>query len=710
MAPENQLQEGLPESAATAAAAIVEQAMGIGQQKVNFTNTRFMNCLNALLPRRERLFSNLDKYCGYMLNPEQVKKLDKAGRVPIVMNLGKRKVQGLAAAIVKNIWDIDVLPMDGKRNTLMFALQDMLKIDQSYSRWDYNFLMHVIYALISDSCMEMTFTTEVDPIGRVGFEVCQPGTIAYDPNWRTGVSRDLSFCFKYMKLTADQIMMLYPDKTERIKKNLLMDLQLGGNFDVPKISDFKEYTQSKTINGQYDVVEYNYIVEEEEVTEIAINANLELPKTDDFQVKKDFVEANKIPWEDIHSIYQTVKKPKICTICPGIVPEMPLYDGYDIFQIKRLRFFPMASERICGEPFGIWDVLDSLQDTTNKLINNSQGIIDTNAHGGGAVNPEIVGGDETKMEEIKKRWADPKFKFFGNPAAFAAGKNMFLPFPTHDVDAGVFNQLGKILYEMNNDIIPLNPASEGKSEHSGEPGIVFNMKMQVIEQAQLVLMKNVENFLVEIGEAYIDAAKLLYQKSKRTFYKNNGEEIVINDIKLMPSGDVAIDNDMGSLQKCRVVVSLSPKSPNSQFTKRMTHMDTLNLLYKDLNSNVELIGFTQGKILETIPCDDEEEKIRAQMIDRRNQLGKMKMDQMLQIPAAGQGKENRTSLSIKYGELDTPEAKAAALKKVGLDVQPGQPGQPQPGQNPQAGPQQLKNKLQQNLQPLTSPGGTPPQG
>jgi hypothetical protein len=710
MAPENQLQEGLPESAATAAAAIVEQAMGIGQQKVNFTNTRFMNCLNALLPRRERLFSNLDKYCGYMLNPEQVKKLDKAGRVPIVMNLGKRKVQGLAAAIVKNIWDIDVLPMDGKRNTLMFALQDMLKIDQSYSRWDYNFLMHVIYALISDSCMEMTFTTEVDPIGRVGFEVCQPGTIAYDPNWRTGVSRDLSFCFKYMKLTADQIMMLYPDKTERIKKNLLMDLQLGGNFDVPKISDFKEYTQSKTINGQYDVVEYNYIVEEEEVTEIAINANLELPKTDDFQVKKDFVEANKIPWEDIHSIYQTVKKPKICTICPGIVPELPLYDGYDIFQIKRLRFFPMASERICGEPFGIWDVLDSLQDATNKLINNSQGIIDTNAHGGGAVNPEIVGGDETKMEEIKKRWADPKFKFFGNPAAFAAGKNMFLPFPTHDVDAGVFNQLGKILYEMNNDIIPLNPASEGKSEHSGEPGIVFNMKMQVIEQAQLVLMKNVENFLVEIGEAYIDAEKLLYQKSKRTFYKNNGEEIVINDIKLMPSGDVAIDNDMGSLQKCRVVVSLSPKSPNSQFTKRMTHMDTLNLLYKDLNSNVELIGFTQGKILETIPCDDEEEKIRAQMIDRRNQLGKMKMDQMLQIPAAGQGKENRTSLSIKYGELDTPEAKAAALKKVGLDVQPGQPGQPQPDQNPQAGPQQLQNKLQQNLQPLTSPGGTPPQG
>jgi hypothetical protein len=710
MAPENQLQEGLPESAATAAAAIVEQAMGIGQQKVNFTNTRFMNCLNALLPRRERLFSNLDKYCGYMLNPEQVKKLDKAGRVPIVMNLGKRKVQGLAAAIVKNIWDIDVLPMDGKRNTLMFALQDMLKIDQSYSRWDYNFLMHVIYALISDSCMEMTFTTEVDPIGRVGFEVCQPGTIAYDPNWRTGVSRDLSFCFKYMKLTADQIMMLYPDKTERIKKNLLMDLQLGGNFDVPKISDFKEYTQSKTINGQYDVVEYNYTVEEEEVTEIAINANLELPKTDDFQVKKDFVEANKIPWEDIHSIYQTVKKPKICTICPGIVPEMPLYDGYDIFQIKRLRFFPMASERICGEPFGIWDVLDSLQDATNKLINNSQGIIDTNAHGGGAVNPEIVGGDETKMEEVKKRWADPKFKFFGNPAAFAAGKNMFLPFPTHDVDAGVFNQLGKILYEMNNDIIPLNPASEGKSEHSGEPGIVFNMKMQVIEQAQLVLMKNVENFLVEIGEAYVDAAKLLYQKTKRTFYKNNGEEIVINDIKLMPSGDVAIDNDVGSLQKCRVVVSLSPKSPNSQFTKRMTHMDTLNLLYKDLNSNVELIGFTQGKILETIPCDDEEEKIRAQMIDRRNQLGKMKMDQMLQIPAAGQGKENRTSLSIKYGELDTPEAKAAALKKVGLDVQPGQPGQPQPGQNPQAGPQQLQNKLQQNLQPLTSPGGTPPQG
>ena len=706
----------LPESAASAAAAVVEEAMSRGQNRVNFVNTRFQNVLNALIPRRDRLFHNLDKYAGFQLDPKQVEKLEKAKRIPIVMNLCKRKVQGLASAIVKNIWDMDVLPMDGKRNTLMFAVSDMMKIDQAYSRWDYNFLMHVLYSLISDSCMEMIFTTEVDPLGRIGWEVCQPGTIAYDPAWRTGVSKDLNFVFKYMKLTADQVMRLYPDKTDRIKTNLLNDLRLGGNFDVPKIHDYKEYTQSKTLNGQYDVVEYNYVVEEEEVIEIAINANLELPRTDDYQIKKEFVEANHIAYDDIHSIYQTVKKPKICTIAPGLIPEAPLYDGYDIFQIKRLRFFPMASERIVGEPFGIMDVINSAQDAINKLINNSQGIIDSSAHGGGFVNPEIVGNDEAKMTEMKKRWSDPFYKEFGNPAAFASGKQMFMPFPHNDVDAGVFNQLGKILYELNNDMIPLNPASEGKSEHSGEPGIVFNMKMQVIEQAQLVLMKNVENFLVECGEAYVDAAKLLYQKSKRTFYKNNGEEIVINDIKSLPNGDVAIDNDIGSLQKCRIIISLSPKSPNSQFTKRMTHMDVLNLLYKDPANNIELIGMTQGKILETIPCDDEEEKLRKEMIDRRNQLGKQKMDAMLALPPPGQGPQKPPTLSVRYADLE-PEARSEALKKLGIELpgqqqtgqQPGQPGQPQApqkGGNPHAVPEQ---QLRQVLSSLTAPKpGAPP--
>jgi hypothetical protein len=520
-----------------------------------------------------------------------------------------------------------------------------------------------------------------------------------------------------MKLTADQIMQLYPDRTERIKKNLLNDLMLGGNFDIPKIADYKDYTQSKTLNGQYDVVEYNYIVEEEDVVEIAIKANLELPRTDDYQVKMDFVKANNIAWDDIHSIYQTVKKPKICTICPGILPEMPLYDGYDIFQIKRLRFFPMASERIVGEPFGVMDILNSGMDAINKLINNCQGIIDSSAHGGGFVNPEIVGNDETKMTEMKKRWSDPFYKEFGSPAAFSSGKNMFLPFPHNDVDAGIFNQLGKILYEINNDMIPLNPASEGKSEHSGEPGIVFNMKMQVIEQAQLVLMKNVENFLVECGEAYVDAAKLLYQKNKRTFYKNNGEEIVINDIKSLPSGDLAIDNDIASLQRCRVVVSLSPKSPNSRFTQRMTQMDIFNLLLKDPVGNVELLGIVEGKILETIPYDDEEEKVMKQAIERRIQLGKIKMDQQLSVPPQGQGPQKAPNVSVKYADLE-PEARKQMLKKLGLEIeeqgqpgaQPGISGQPQPvaAQAPNQH-SQAQEKLQQNLAPLTSQAVRPPQ-
>lgn len=262
----------------------------------------------------------------------------------------------------------------------------------------------------------------------------------------------------------------------------------------------------------------------------------------------------------------------------------------------------------------------------------------------------------------------------GNPAAFANGKQMFLPFPKNDVDAGIFDQLSKILYELNTDVLPINPASEGKSEHAGEPAILFNMKMQIIEQAQLVLMRNVENFLEELGEAYINAAKLFYAKDRRVFYKKNGEEIIINDVKLLPSGDIAIDNDMGSIQRCHVVVSLSPKSPNSRFAQRMTQLDLLNLLLKNPQPNVELIASCTAKIIETIEFDDEEEKILAEQIGRVMKWARMQMDKLLmppQLPTQAvlpQGVPRQTSVQQPVLPRVAPEAQVQ--KKLSILTAP----------------------------------------
>jgi hypothetical protein len=568
----------------------LNNVIGTDQQKVNWVNSRFINTLQALQLRRTRMFSDLEVYAGYQLTKEQINQIDKQGRLAIVMNLATRKVQGLAAAIVKNIWDVKYSPIDGKRNSLMFALEDMHEIDKDYSNWKQNFLQHCIYGLINDSCMEMKLSNAIDPLGRIGWEVCLPGTIAYDPNWRTGISKDLEFCFKYSQYTAEQIMQLYPDKTDKIKIAMFSDLQNGGNFDIPFIDAYRDYNYSKTLNGLYNVIEYNYIVQEEVIKEIAISSGMELPITDDIQFKKAWIEANNIPYEDVKSITMTEKKAKIITICPDLVPDFPLYDGYDIMQIQRLRFFPMSAERIVGEPRGIIDILNPMQAALNKAINNIQSIIDSSAHGGGAVDPAIVGNNERKMKEIQEHWADPFYKFWTEAGALKNGGIFFSAFPQNKVDPAMFQHLSTLLSELNNDMLPINPASEGKSEHAQEPGIVFNMKMQAIELAQLVLMTNVENFLMEIGEAYLDAAKIFYSKVKRVFYKTSGEQIVVNDIKIMENGDVAIENDVANLQKCRTTVDLSPRSPNSRFTQRMTQMDVLNLLYKDPQDNAELIA------------------------------------------------------------------------------------------------------------------------
>lgn len=673
------------------ATAVLEEIIGSASQKISWVHNRFQNCIQALTPRRDRLFSNLEKYAGYQLSTEQIAKLDKQKRIPIVMNLSTRKVQSLAAAIVKNIWDVSFSPIDGKRNSLMFALEDMMEVDKSYCGWDYNFLMHVIYALVQDSCMEMTLNTDVDPLGRIAWEVCQPGTIAYDPNWRTGISKDMDFCFKYIQLTARQILSIYPDSTDNLLHAIMADEGQGGNFDIPKINQYQDYYFSKTLNGLYNVIEYNYLVDEESVKEIDVSSGLELPQTDDVDFKKEFVQVNQINPENIRSIYCMVKKAKIITICPGILPATTLYDGYDIFQIERLRFFPMAAERIVGEPRGIMDIVAPIQDAVNKLINNTQHIIDTASHGGGGVDPAIVGGDANKMKEIQKHWADPEYKFWTQQNALKNGVNFFASFPTHEVNGSIFTHLNNLLNELNRDMLPINPASEGSSERSGEPGIVFNLKMQAIEQAQLVLMKNIESFLREIGEAYLDAARTLYSKVKRVFYTTKNEEVVINEVKVLPSGDVAIENDIGSLQKCRVVVALSPKSPNARFTQRMTQMDVLKLLGND-PATQELRAIHLAKTLETIDYDDEEEKIVADAVGRMLKLAQINMEKQLN-PQPPMEKVREPNISMPFKDLP-PEGKAAAMKKAKLEIEQ-QAQQAAPQENVSArNMQELKNKLQ----------------
>ncbi len=686
----------MPSSAIpTEANVTLNNVIGTDQQKVNWINSRFINTLQALQPRRDRLFSNLEHYSGFQLTKDQITQLDKQGRIAIVMDLCTRKVQGLAAAIVKNVWDVSYSPIDGKRNSLMFALEDMHEIDKDYSNWKQNFLQHCIYGLVNDSCMEMKIKNTEDPLGRIAWEVCLPGTIAYDPNWRTGISKDLEFCFKYTQLTAEQIMALYPDKTEKIKIAMFSDLQNGGNFDVPKIDAYKDYNYSKTLNGLYNVIEYNYIVEEKVIIEVDISTGLQLPQTDDVEFKMAFIQANGINPENIRSITKTETRAKIITICPDLVPDFPLYDGYDIFQLGRLRFFPMSAERIVGEPRGILDIIIPMQNAINKAINNIQGILDASAHGGGAVDPAIVGNNEKKMREIQEHWADPFYKFWTDSGALKTGNSFFAGFPTNTVDPQMFNHLNTLLTELNNDMIPLNPAAEGKSEHAQEPGIVFNMKMQAIELAQLVLMTNIENFLMEIGEAYLDAAKIFYSKVKRTFYRTSGDEIVINDVKILENGDVAIENDIGSIQKCRTIVKLSPDSPNSRFTQRMTQMDILNLLMKEPVDNVELIAIHQAKLLDTVDYSDDEEKIVAEASQRRIGLAQKKMQLMdKQLdgqlnPQPAQPQHRPPSISIPFKELPLA-GQVQAAAQAGINIQPQQVIQ---GQTQNTAHNMLTNKL-----------------
>lgn len=652
-------------------------------EMVQFVEKQFKRALDASHRRRNKLYENLAYYFSNQI-PDNIKgKLSQEQRDAMVYNISHRKVVGLVGSLLRNNFNTTFMSVDGKNTTLYETLQDMLEADENSSNWDYQFMTFIKYGLIEDAVMELQQSDRESPLGNLMFECCQPGSVIIDQNWRTNNSRDMQECWKYVYLSPDTIMDIYPDTTDEVRAELMERIRSGREYGDKDQESNRDY--QTTLGGDYMVLQYTYMQSEKTSKEIDIKTGIELPETQDAAYKMQWIQINGVNPEYVREIKYNKKMVKLVTTIPALL-KRPAAEGNHPFQIERMPFFPWACDRINGETQSIIDIIKPMQDCINKRENLLNNVIETSAYGSMAIDPAIVGNDPEAKKTLQENFSNPRLKFFTQEGALSSGKTFFLPIPKNNPPNEIFAQINH-LWESVDRVLPINAAADGRSESSAESGILFSMKQNAIEVAQSTLVRGLMAVLTEMGDAYFRAAKAYYSGVEREFTKPNGERFKINEVIPLPSGDIGIRNDMSSLQNVKTLVKMGADSPNTRFSRRLTAIDLLKTVPQNLP------GIQVEMLAEVIDTVDINEKSRGNMdiaVGRARKLAAAREEKEMkdltapppppqpQQPPAP--KEPSQSISFKDLPLDGQVQLAA---KAGLNIG-GQPMAPQgaPSPNP----------------------------
>ena len=278
-----------------------------------------------------------------------------------------------------------------------------------------------------------------------------------------------------------------------------------------------------------------------------------------------------------------------------------LEDAPNKVQCGRLPFFPFYADRINGQNFGIVDVIKDAQQTINKREQQINNILASAANGGGGMDAGIVNNDENQMEEIAKNWNNPSYRFWTAPGASKNFPNAFIQFPRGMVPPELFRHL-ESMWDTLDRIIPQNAAADARTEGRQESGYLYAQKQAAIEVAQTVLLRNLEQLINDIGEAYYYQAQYLYTGVPREFAAKDGSITIVNEPVTLHDGTVGMLNDISALPRVKVTVTQSPKNVSERTSNRLlydTVMKNLPAEYRSLRVAI------QGQLLDTFDFPDE---------------------------------------------------------------------------------------------------------
>jgi hypothetical protein len=469
-------------------------------------------------PNREREKKSWEMYGG--IEEGQYEDEDKASarataRQLMTINFIRQKVNANSGALSRNLFDADFINVENEDTDSTAQIKKMYLSDKEMMDWDSAYNQMVFDGNINRGVLKTYIDKRFHPLGNIAYKRMLPGTVTFDPKWKTISTRDCSFCFESIFMTASELIEMFPKAKEAmmIQTDLQHKEQNGeqlSDTDMSVTPNFTEIANNAGRNKQYEIVRKYEMVNEKVTIEFDTKSGKDLPVGGDFAAKLAFLNKERPDWEVCDIEYRTENR-RVCmvtTVCSQIDQNTPLERVPCEMQIGQVPFFEWSLSKINGVCIAIPEILKDVQVNINYRETLITNLIENEAHGSKVGDPMMFGEDVEKMKDFEQNFNDPNRFWWTTPGAMA--QNLLpQPIKKSQFPQDVRDQLLRLIDYVDR-ISGVPAVYDARSERSGESGYLFAQKTRAAEQQNFMPTAALKQLLNEMAEAWMTQAKIQY--------------------------------------------------------------------------------------------------------------------------------------------------------------------------------------------------------
>ena len=667
------------------------------------------------------------------------------GRQLLTYNFIMPTVDNLAGSLMQMGFTPDFLPIQGKVDSLTKSLNGSARVERELMNWDSSRKNLILAGLIGEGVVKMGINKKWSKIGNIGLEYQQPGSVMFDPLWKTIMSSECRRVWRENWMTPHQMEELYENAGILIKAAAEGQKRNGVQYgEWTGIIPFNK-PDSDNWGNYYRVIEEYNVIKRKVHQDFLDHADLEEPVGIPIDMPDDdkgiWLDANFPDWRERGRVTRREVEEDICqveSVCPSLMAE-PLQEPTDTdAQTGSTGFYLWTANRVNGENHSIVDGLKDPQMSINYL--NALISYKTKIEGGGGsllADPSEFANPQEYEDFVKNR-NNPAKVFKVKPGALS--KKVLQAIYTSGTPPTVRQDVMDIINVIWPHVSTVTPATMGRPESADMSGKLYDsMKVQA-DTTSYCLHYGLRLFHNDLYEGYLRLFTDLHSRGgddgpvERTFQMpGKDEEFKLNERVYFPDGTEGLRNDVRKLKQNRhmVVISESQDTPTQKQANIVMYgqisqnlgpdrVALKNFFSNQMIANVDHISDEDKAILEQIKKAEfarDMAKMEAEtaMAESQTRNARMQLQPIDPQSLAAQLAQILQGKTIKATDLATMAAKAASAGEQ-QQPQPGQPGQPPAPGGPAAPPGASQGPLSpaqpgvnKQPEPLNPPQAAAPQ-
>lgn len=642
-----------------------------------------------------RFYSGIDAEKGLGQYPSQVvQSMIQEGRHIATYNFCEPIVDNIAGGMMKTPLTTVYSPVNGNETSLTERLKDLHTVDKELEDWDVAKHDLIIGGLIHRADAEMYIDYSYDKkFGNIGMRVRSPGTVVYDPNWKSRRSKDCRVCWVSSWLTPMEMLDIYPNNAEGIdmaaffKKHgkgaqsisayAQIQNQYGDTYgDNTGPNPYPWSIYSDVWGSKFRVIQQYEMVRTRIKNEFVLTIGpegkpIKVPIPAELKHVNEKIEfLNKfVPdwqpdavfededWEDVQIM---------SSICPSLSPTLILDRKPTKIQSGRIQFHPWSCTRNNGESKGIIDNIKDAQMQINYW--ESMLTYKIQIEGGGGSRFIDPGGfaNPQEMQKFIKHRNNPRMTFkTKNGYLLNNAEGPSRPVRNSGFPSEVTSHLQHIIDVLLPRISKVTPASQGRSESNKESGYLYRLKKLQSDIQQHTMYESLRLWENEWGEAYMIQAPQTYgNKIPREIYNPKTKQSVTINKEEVRDGMRVIVDDVSMLKSLRhkVTVMEADDAPTRKVETMIVATEAMKVMPQSKPLTINKLGQQIAMSIEAFSADDKQELER---------FGELELE-------VAEAQMRATLANLQYTELAAKAQTQQLQQKMGM--QPGQEQAQVPGQ------------------------------